>query len=136
MGFFEKQSEYQADTNSVEFDRLQNRENVVIVIEMNMEREILTVCVSFHRKDDKKGNRRTDLIVVLVNTSRAEVLVTSVLLDGRLRPATERVPIRERWVHIVVSIPQRQIREGRRSAHDRVPLACTGVDACKKYELR
>lgn len=57
MGFFQKQSEYQADTNSVEFDRLQNRENVVIVIEMNMEREILTVCVSFHRKDDKKGQQ-------------------------------------------------------------------------------
>ena len=35
-------------------------------------------------------------------------MVASILLDSGLGPATERVPIRKRWVHIVVGIPKRK----------------------------
>ncbi len=69
------------------------------------------------------------LIVVLVHSGIAEVLITGILLDRRSRPASERVPIIVRRIVIVVSIPQWQVRERRRAAHDRIPLTGAGINA-------
>ena len=69
------------------------------------------------------------LIVVQVHRGRAEGGGTSVLLDGRLGPATERIPVRIRVVVVVVRVPQREGAELSGTAHDRTPLAVAGVDA-------
>lgn len=69
------------------------------------------------------------LIVVLVDASRAEGHIPSVLLDVRLGPAAEGHEVRERRVVVVVRVPQGVLAELRGTAHDRGPLAVAAVDA-------
>lgn len=68
------------------------------------------------------------LVVILVNATGAKGLVTGILLDRRLGPATERTEIREGGIVVVVRIPQRQARERGRATHDWVPLARARVN--------
>ncbi len=75
------------------------------------------------------------LVVVLVHRGRAERSSPNVLLDRRLGPATERREVREGWIVIVMGVPQRQIAELRRAAHDGIPLAGAGVDAQRDASL-
>jgi len=69
------------------------------------------------------------LVVVLVHAGRAEGHITSVLLDSRLGPAAEGLEVTEGGAVVVVGVPQREGLEGRRAAHDGVPLTRAGVDA-------
>ncbi len=68
---------------------------------------------SDHPKDERVGGTNHKslpysaacLVVVLVHTAGTEGLISSVLFNGWLRPSTERREIRERWIHVIVSIP-------------------------------
>ena len=79
--------------------------------------------------------RSRRLVVVLVHRGGAERSSTNVLLDAGLGPATERREVRERRIVVVVGVPQRQVAELRRAAHDGVPLTGTGVDAQRDASL-
>ena len=68
------------------------------------------------------------LVVVLVYASRAEVVITHVLLDSGRGPAAEWGPVGEGGVAVVVGIPERIFTELSRTTHDRRPLAVAGVD--------
>lgn len=70
----------------------------------------------------------TNLIVVLVYRGRTDSSRASVLLDGWLAPSAERREIGERWVVVIVSIPQWIVGELCGTTGDRVPLTGAGID--------
>jgi len=68
-------------------------------------------------------------VPVLVHRGRADGGGASILLHVGLGPAAEGLEVRERRIVVVVSVPQRQVAELSRAAHDGAPLTGTGVDA-------
>jgi len=75
------------------------------------------------------GREVGGLVVVLVEGHAAEAVVTDVLLDCRLGPATERRPAAEGWVGIPIAPPERKALPAVPLAHEGVPLVLVGVDA-------
>ncbi len=68
-------------------------------------------------------------VPVLVHRGRADGGSASILLYVGLGPAAEGLEVRERRIVVVVSVPQREVLELGRAAHDGAPLTGAGVDA-------